>query len=68
MTDTLMALPATPELMGESALDKASCAAADLLRWSSHALLAGKREAVIEHHGVEYRLRLTGQGKLILTK
>lgn len=39
-----------------------------LLRWASKTLLADQREAVIEHHGVEYRLRLTGQGKLILTK
>ncbi|HWU81972.1 MAG TPA: hemin uptake protein HemP [Methylophilaceae bacterium] len=68
MTDTQMALPVTPELAGQSLPDKASCATAGLSRWSSHALLAGKREAVIEHHGVEYRLRLTGQGKLILTK
>lgn len=37
-------------------------------RWTSTELLAGQRESVIEHNGVEYRLRLTGQGKLILTK
>ena len=39
-----------------------------LPRWSSRTLLAGGREAEIEHeHGV-YRLRLTSLGKLILTK
>lgn len=37
-------------------------------RWTSAKLLAGQRESVIEHNGVEYRLRLTGQGKLILTE
>jgi hemin uptake protein HemP len=31
-------------------------------------LLAGGREAVLLHEGIEYRLRLTSNGKLILTK
>jgi hemin uptake protein HemP len=31
-------------------------------------LLAGAREAIIEHRDEEYRLRLTSKGKLILTK
>lgn len=31
-------------------------------------LLNGGREAVLLHDGVEYRLRLTSNGKLILTK
>ena len=31
-------------------------------------LLRGNREAVIEHNGQDYRLRLTASGKLILTK
>ena len=31
-------------------------------------LLAGGREAVLLHDGAEYRLRLTSNGKLILTK
>jgi hemin uptake protein HemP len=35
---------------------------------SSHALLAGARELVIQHQGGEYRLRLTRNDKLILTK
>ena len=35
---------------------------------TSEALLAGKRELVIKHAGHDYRLRLTAQGKLILTK
>lgn len=31
-------------------------------------LLAGGHEAVLLHDGTEYRLRLTSNGKLILTK
>ena len=31
-------------------------------------LLEGGREAVLLHDGAEYRLRLTSNGKLILTK
>ena len=34
---------------------------------SSHALLGGREELIIEHAGREYRLRLTQNGKLILT-
>ncbi|WP_425493070.1 hemin uptake protein HemP [Dyella lutea] len=35
---------------------------------SSDALLRGARELVIRHQGGEYRLRLTRNDKLILTK
>lgn len=31
-------------------------------------LLAGEREAILEHSGQDYRLRITANGKLILTK
>lgn len=31
-------------------------------------LFAGEREVVIVHNGEAYRLRVTGKGKLILTK
>jgi hemin uptake protein HemP len=31
-------------------------------------LLQGARELILVHHGAEYRLRITGNGKLILTK
>lgn len=37
-------------------------------RWKSSELFCGQRELVIEHEGAEYRLQLTRQGKLILTK
>lgn len=35
---------------------------------SSEALLAGGKEVLIRHQGEAYRLRLTRQNKLILTK
>jgi hemin uptake protein HemP len=31
-------------------------------------LLQGGREAILEHDGQDYRLRITANGKLILTK
>jgi hemin uptake protein HemP len=31
-------------------------------------ILAGQREAVLSHNGVRYRLRVTSNDKLILTK
>lgn len=31
-------------------------------------LLGGRREAIIVHNGSDYRLRVTSNGKLILTK
>jgi hemin uptake protein HemP len=31
-------------------------------------LLQGSREAILEHAGQDYRLRITANGKLILTK
>lgn len=37
-------------------------------RIDSRRLLAGENELVIEHAGQEYRLRLTRNDKLILTK
>lgn len=37
-------------------------------KYRSEALLAGGRQAVIEHRGQQYVLRLTSSGKLILTK
>ncbi|MCQ8130927.1 hemin uptake protein HemP [Methylomonas rivi] len=37
-------------------------------RISSKQLFADRNEIVIEHQGDEYRLRITSNGKLILTK
>ena len=42
-------------------------AAAATPRITSHSLLGGRREVVIVHAEREYRLRLTQNGKLILT-
>jgi len=42
--------------------------AAERMRLNSMNLFKGERELIIEHAGDEYRLRLTSQGKLILTK
>ena len=41
---------------------------ASLPRLRSSELLSGSREAIIEHGQDQYRLRLTSNGKLILTK
>jgi len=38
------------------------------VRYSVASLLRGRREAVLEHNGAEYRLRITANGRLILTK
>jgi hemin uptake protein HemP len=37
-------------------------------RLTTEALLAGAREVILEHRGEHYRLRVTSNGKLILTK
>ncbi|HEY3301352.1 MAG TPA: hemin uptake protein HemP [Methylophilaceae bacterium] len=39
-----------------------------LPRVSSEILFSGSQQLVIEHAGEEYQLRITKQGKLILTK
>lgn len=39
-----------------------------LIRVDSKQLFEGQRELIIQHQGEEYRLRITRQDKLILTK
>jgi hemin uptake protein HemP len=51
-----------------SAVDAAPPSTSSVRRISSQRLLAGERELVIQHLGSEYHLRLTRNGKLILTK
>ena len=68
MTNTELAVALVTGLAGKTERVPDHGAAQHTSRWTSVQLLAGKRESVIEHNGVEYRLRLTGQGKLILTK
>ncbi len=52
---TPMELPPLPEEPAEAVV-------------SAEALFQGRREVIIEHEGVRYRLRLTRRGKLILQK
>lgn len=47
---------------------KGGAAAGGLRRIKVSELLAGAREAILEHDGQDYRLRITANGKLILTK
>lgn len=66
-TGTLLTLSRSPQLPPvDPAADPAPASA--VRRISSHRLLAGERELVIQHMGSEYHLRLTRNGKLILTK
>jgi len=64
----------TNQALAHSALSARSAAtettvsaSAGLKRVSSQSLLGPLRELVIDHNGREYRLRLTQNGKLILT-
>ena len=43
-------------------------ASAELRRVRVAGLLVGAREVILEHDGQSYRLRVTSNGKLILTK
>lgn len=66
-TSTLTLSRPSQPLMPLGLEDSASIAA-PVRRISSQRLLAGERELVIQHLGSEYHLRLTRNGKLILTK
>jgi hemin uptake protein HemP len=48
--------------------DSADARGASIVRYVVSELLRGEREAVLEHDGAEYRLRVTSKGRLILTK
>ncbi len=59
----------------EPKLDQSSLKAPDApakpggtLRLNVSELMRGEREAILEHRGQDYRLRITATGKLILTK
>lgn len=39
-----------------------------VVRYDVAELLRGGREAVLEHNGADYHLRITANGRLILTK
>lgn len=56
-------------VQGEMDVRKAAATSPSLLpRIPVTELMGGGREAVLVHDGAEYRLRLTSNGKLILTK
>jgi len=68
-TGTLLTLSRLPQPPVLSRADQADVPPAPAIRRiSSQRLLAGERELVIQHMGSEYHLRLTRNGKLILTK
>ena len=46
---------------------RSACCKAEVRRVRSEELLRGAREIVIEHDGRQYQLRITQNGKLILT-
>jgi hemin uptake protein HemP len=56
------------ELQNSTLSEKQDTVPALRQRVQSAELFGTNREVVIEHAGEEYRLRLTRQGKLILTK
>ena len=53
---------------GDQANESNRQPAAKLRRLKVSELLAGEREVILEHNGQEYRLRITANDKLILTK
>ncbi|WP_266170071.1 hemin uptake protein HemP [Dyella subtropica] len=72
MSMSTLSLPQPAELLSRPLsllrLKPASAPAVTTRRISSQVLLEGERELVITHQGSEYHLRLTRNGKLILTK
>jgi len=61
-----MTLPVTFPRIAETSPEEVRMPAVP--RLSSFALFQGARLVVIEHEGSEYRLQITGRGKLILTR
>ena len=68
LNPTASASHAGHEPVSAPAMAAAPVRASTLKRIDSERLLAGGRELVIAHAGQEYRLRLTRNDKLILTK
>jgi hemin uptake protein HemP len=52
----------------EQSMPGHATAVAKMRRLKVSELLAGEREVILEHDGQDYRLRITANGKLILTK
>ncbi|MFC3675648.1 hemin uptake protein HemP [Ferrovibrio xuzhouensis] len=71
MPDTSIPLRVVGEALGEARGETAPVPGGlpqGLQRLDSRVLFQGSREVVIHHEGADYRLRLTSNGKLILTK
>ena len=73
MTTSVLSLPQAAEVPARafrllSLKTPAPADSSETRRVSSHSLLKGERELVIQHQGSEYHLRLTRNDKLILTK
>jgi hemin uptake protein HemP len=67
-SDTNVATTAKPQTLMSSAPIPGRPQTSALPRLSSQHILGSAREVVIDHQGIEYRLRHTRAGKLILTK
>lgn len=65
-TTLTLSRPSQPPML--STVETTASSTSAVRRISSQRLLAGERELVIQHLGSEYHLRLTRNGKLILTK
>ena len=72
---TKVIITPTEVMGGADQFDKKHVPSADsarqapkLLRMRVSDILDDSREAILEHNGQEYRLRITANGKLILTK
>ena len=63
-----MTTAADNQQLADAPLVDAAHAQHPLVRVLVSELLRGGREAILEHHGQDYRLRITQNGKLILTK
>ncbi len=68
MSTNTVSLPLAERLPVIPRLELAAVARPSVRRISSQRLLEGERELVIQHMDSEYHLRLTRNGKLILTK
>ena len=66
MTNTSRPAPPVPP-QASQAQEPRDGSAAPSARFNTGDLFNGAREIVIDHNGREYRLRITQQGKLLLT-
>lgn len=67
-TNTPRLLRAAEPVCAQAGLGAPGARPGGVVRWTSAQLLQGQRQAELEHAGQVYRLSLTAQGKLILTK